>query len=516
MKRFLREDFARFWHGKDMFAEADKLQGEIFRQVKGRRTLRFEQDGKSFFVKVHPGVGWGEIIKNLITFRLPVVGAGNEWRAINALQSLGIPTMTVAAYGERGLNPATRYSFLVTDDLSPAVSLETWCAGWANNRPDFRFKVLLIQEVARLARQLHANGICHRDFYLCHFLLRCAPDGKVDESQQPHLSMIDLHRTLIKPAFVARWVKKDLAGLHFSALDTGLTRTDFLRFMCAYTGKPVREIVQQELPFWRSIQRKARKIWLRDRKKQDRKLQARIYNESEAVAVQRADGKFALVNKRLWQPGLQPLIDSPDALIKKAQMIKDGDSTTVVALSLAGREWVIKRYNLKGFWYGVSRLLRPSRAWHCWESAFRLHDAGIHTPQPLLMLEKRWGPLRREAYYVCERVRGKDAKLLLDHEPLDSDVWSQTLTLFEDLFVMMRKQRVVHGDMKSTNFLLCPQDDGTLTLEVIDLDACRLELKPSRFRKYFSRDLLRFYANWRHHEAAGKVSQLIKKMGRGL
>jgi len=516
MKLFVREDFAGNWYGKDAFAEADKLEGEIFRQVKGRRTLRFEQAGKSYFVKVHPGVGWAEIVKNLITLKLPVLGAGNEWRAINALKALGIPTMTVAAYGERGFNPAHRYSFLVTDDLSPTVSLETVCARWHDERPSFSFKSQLIREVARLGRELHSNGICHRDFYLCHFLLRCTADGQIDASEQAHLSLIDLHRTLLKPLFVARWIKKDLAGLCFSALDIGLTRTDFLRFMCAYTGKSVRELMRQELPYWREIQHKANKIWLRDRHKQARRLHKRIYNESESVALQRSTGKFALINKQLWQPELQTLIDSPDALIKKAQMLKDGDSTTVVSLSLAGREWVIKRYNLRGFWYGLSRLPRPSRAWHCWGSAHQLQQAGINTPQPLLMLENRWGPLRREAYYVCERVRGKDAKLMLDHEPPQSLLWSQALDLFEELFVIMRRQHIVHGDMKATNFLICPQEDGAPTLEVVDLDACRLELKPARFRKYFSRDLLRFYANWRHHEAAGKISQLIKKMGRGL
>ena len=34
--------FSREWEGKDPFAELEKTEGEIFRQVKNRRTFRFE------------------------------------------------------------------------------------------------------------------------------------------------------------------------------------------------------------------------------------------------------------------------------------------------------------------------------------------------------------------------------------------------------------------------------------------------------------------------------------------
>jgi heptose I phosphotransferase len=516
MKLFLRDDFARYWRDKNAFDAADDLQGEVFRRVKGRRTLRFEHDGRGFFIKVHEGVGWAEIAKNLITLKKPVVGAGNEWRAIRALQALSVPTMSIAAYGECGYNPAQRYSFLVTDDLSPAVSLETVCADWQKAPPPYRFKQLLISEVARLCRMMHTHGICHRDLYLCHFLLRCADDGSVDQTGIPHVSVIDLHRALLQPVLLSRWIKKDLAGLYYSALGAGLTRTDLLRFMCAYTHTSARQVLREDGSLWAFIQQKADKILRRERYKKERQLRKRIYKNSDSVDLLRSGGSFALVNKRVWQPELAALIESPDCLIKDAQILKDGDSTTVVALPLAGREWVIKRYNLKGFWYGVSRLFRPSRAWHCWVSAFRLQQAGIDTPEPLLMLEKRWGPFRREAYYVSERVAGSDVKQLLEKESGQSPQWTTMLALFEKLFVSMREHSIVHGDLKATNFLLSQRPDGSAFLQVLDLDACRLELKRERFRKYFSRDLQRFYANWRHHDAAGRVSQLIKDMSRGL
>jgi heptose I phosphotransferase len=41
------------------------LQGEVFRELEGRRTLRTEVAGRGYFVKIHRGAGWAEIVKNL-------------------------------------------------------------------------------------------------------------------------------------------------------------------------------------------------------------------------------------------------------------------------------------------------------------------------------------------------------------------------------------------------------------------------------------------------------------------
>lgn len=511
MTLYLRDEFASAWKHKDAFEAVNQLQGEMFREVKDRRTFRFEFDGRSYFAKVHRGAGWPEILKNLLSLRKPVLGAKNEWRAINALTALNIPTMTVAAYGEKGVNPATRFSFLVTDELTPVLSLETVCADWKIKRPLFIFKYRLLMEVARLSRLLHANRICHRDFYLCHFLLRCSRDGRPDETGQPHLSIIDLHRALINPALLTRWIKKDIAGLYFSALDIGLTRTDLCRFIKAYSGLPLRAALRDHAGLWSAAEKKAHKVWLRDLKKKELRLQKKIYKDSVLVSRQQTFTQLALINKSLWTPAFNKLIDQPDDLMKNAEMLKDGDSTTVVAVTLDNREWVIKRYNLKNPVYALSRLFRPSRAWHCWASAFRLAEAGINTPAPLLMLEKRLGPLRRQAWFVSERVRGQDLQKRLEPESADSPEWQQTLQQFAHLFESMRRHYIVHGDMKASNFILQPADAGQRRLQVLDLDACRIELRKGRFQKYFARDLRRFYANWRHHEAAASVSALVTR-----
>ncbi|MBC53427.1 MAG: lipopolysaccharide core heptose(I) kinase RfaP [Gammaproteobacteria bacterium] len=267
----LRDDIAALWAGQDPFAAAEQLQGEIFRAVKNRRTLRFEAAGHQYFIKIHHGVGWPEIIKNLISGRLPIISARQEWRAIRRLTELDVPTMTIAGFGERGWNPARRDSFLITDELANTVSLETLCADWPRQRPRFAFKHRLLEEVARISRRLHENGVCHRDFYLCHFLLHCPPgvqaDAESDSQKNPRLSVIDLHRAMIRDRLSRRWIEKDIAGLYFSSLQIGLTHTDLLRFVKLYTGQPLREALITHAGFLRRIQARADRTWQRDQRK---------------------------------------------------------------------------------------------------------------------------------------------------------------------------------------------------------------------------------------------------------
>ncbi len=65
--------------------------------------------------------------------------------------------------------------------------------------------------------------------------------------------MIDLHRAQIRRRTPRRWLVKDLAGLYFSAMDIGLTRTDRLRFIRAYEQKPLRDVFPEGGRFWRHV-----------------------------------------------------------------------------------------------------------------------------------------------------------------------------------------------------------------------------------------------------------------------
>jgi heptose I phosphotransferase len=231
--------------------------GDVYRHKEGRKTLKFQHDGRSFFLKLHTGVGWLEILKNLLRGRAPVVGADNEFRAVAALTKRGIDTLSVAAYAAKGYNPATRQSMIVSDDLSGTVNLESYCAQWSARPPESGARRRLIRKVAHIARGMHAAGINHRDFYLCHFHL----DPCTLEEKSLRCFLIDLHRAQIRAETPQRWREKDLAGLYFSAMDCGLTPQDLLRFIYHYSEGGLRHTLVEEASMWFQVERRAQRLY---------------------------------------------------------------------------------------------------------------------------------------------------------------------------------------------------------------------------------------------------------------
>lgn len=254
------------WKDKDPFAEVEKLQGEVFRELESRKTLRFSLAGKSYFVKNHQGSSYLEILKNLLLLRKPVLGAANEYAAIRRLEALGIETMKIAGFGQQGGNFTRQRSFIITEELLDTISLEDYCEKWRENKPDFRLKYALIKKIAAISKRMHDNGLNHRDYYICHFLL------DISKNNQPgslKLFLIDLHRAQLRRKTPFRWRLKDIASLYFSVISIGLTRKDFYRFMCFYSGTSLRECLSDKDSFWHKVVSKGQRLWQRKLRKGD-------------------------------------------------------------------------------------------------------------------------------------------------------------------------------------------------------------------------------------------------------
>lgn len=266
--------FAQQWKNKDPFVEVENLQGEIFRALEARKTLRFSLLGKSYFIKIHRGVGWFEIIENLLRFRLPVLGAANEYYAIKKLEQLNIDTMQIAAYGLKGKNPAKQHSFIITEDLIKTISLEDFCRDWKRlsakrEGPDFKLKFSLIKKLAHISCTLHQNGVNHRDYYICHFLLDISNGIENLDYQNLKVSLIDLHRAQLRQQTPERWLVKDIASLYFSVMDIGLKQRDLYRFMSIYQGCSLRDCLTKNNDFWKKVELQGQKLWQRKQRKGD-------------------------------------------------------------------------------------------------------------------------------------------------------------------------------------------------------------------------------------------------------
>ena len=262
------EYITQYLTGANHFEAMMALQGKAFRDVPGRKTMRVVIGDHSYFIKQHFGVGWGEIVKNLLSFKMPVISAMTEVNAIQQMDKLGIPTTPLVAYGQQGYNPATTRSFVMTEDLGEIVSLEEFCADWRSNPPAPAVKAAIVKAVAQLAAKFHGAGLCHRDFYLCHFVMK-----KLEMEQGGfNLHLIDLHRVLQQQSPTGQTVMKDIAGLVFSAMDSGFEGADWDLFKQYY--------LPQTPQFWAQVEARANKL---HQKFHGAKFQSRLAKEKSAI-----------------------------------------------------------------------------------------------------------------------------------------------------------------------------------------------------------------------------------------
>ncbi len=262
----LRGELQALWRDKDVFALLQAVDGEVVRDKEGRQTLKFQLAGKTYYRKMHTGIGWREIFKNFLQLKLPVTGASNEWLAINRVHELGLDSLNALAYGCKGHNPAKKLSFLVTEELSNTLSLAQYAEQWPNKPPAPSERRALIRKVATIARIIHGAGINHRDLYICHFLLDLSP-GPNNTKDDPRLFLVDLHRAQMRTTVPRRWLVKDIASIYFSSLDIGLTKKDAYLFLQVYFDRPLREILTRHEVLLDSVTKRAVQLYRRDFKR---------------------------------------------------------------------------------------------------------------------------------------------------------------------------------------------------------------------------------------------------------
>ena len=256
VQAYMAPELANRLAGEDLLRWAEAAEGEVFREVKGRCTLRVLVGGRPYFLKRHRGVGWLEILKNWAVGKRPVLGAENEYLACRHLAARGLAAPRVAAFATEGGNPARRRSFVLCEALTGYDSLEAVAASWAEAPPSPLARRRLIVAVARFVRRLHEAGVAHRDLYICHLML----DRQRWAQGEARLAVLDLHRARLQPNLPAYWRKRDLAALLFSTLELDLPPSSRLRFLRIYTGRPLREVLAQQPRFWRAVARRAQAL----------------------------------------------------------------------------------------------------------------------------------------------------------------------------------------------------------------------------------------------------------------
>ena len=171
------------------------------------------------------------------------------------LARAGIKTPKTISYGEQWGGFLEKRSFIITEELPNAESLEQKlpdCFGDRSKTENLRQQRNFIERLGQFARIFHDTDYRHRDFYLAHIFY--SDDGT--------FYLIDLHRAF-KPRILAeRFRVKDIAQLYFSAPGSAFSKTDRLRFYKSYTGK--RFLDGRDKAFIRKVVKKVKWIARRE------------------------------------------------------------------------------------------------------------------------------------------------------------------------------------------------------------------------------------------------------------
>ena len=344
--------------------------------------------------------------------------------------------------------------FLATEFLQGAVSLQDCYEGL----PLQQFKPLLRQALSVIA-QLHRAGWIQADIHLDNFIL-----------SQSKLHVID-----------GGGVEPLSSTLNNLAL--------FFAQMIPDYDEVVPEIIDAYGDDAPSLETLLPAI-IQVREQRIKHYLAKTMRSCTQFRVITTADAFIAFDRGFESEKLCRFMNEPEVAFGGAQFLKQGNTATVVKTAGDSGDWILKRYNIKSLWHGLSRCFRPSRARISWQSAHRLKLLGIATPKPLAMRENRSGLLRREAYLFSECVNGDNLKVwLLKQKGIEIPAWlgCQVVRLFDLLW----NSHVTHGDMKATNFIVTDEQ-----LQVIDLDAVQWHGSEKSFLKAFRRDLQRFMDNW--------------------
>lgn len=130
---YLSKEFVRHRQGENPHQFLQSASATMFRRPSVRKMLPVMIGGESCFARLHSGVGWGEILKNPIQLRMPVLGADTESK--------------------------------VSKVSKGSISLQDVSTNWKERPAQFSVKMQPIDQLVKTGRTLHDNGFVHRHYF---------------------------------------------------------------------------------------------------------------------------------------------------------------------------------------------------------------------------------------------------------------------------------------------------------------------------------------------------------------
>jgi hypothetical protein len=215
-------------------------KGDAIKRIRAKTVLRLEFNDKGakriFYLKRHGKefIGFTGLLQRFFT-RSGRSQGRLEFENICDFRKNNFPTVVPVAAGEKFCRILWVKSFLITEDFSPYISLEELL----EHQPQFftspegvQRKRILLDELSRLARNMHQRGLNHLDFNATHILVHYE-----NGSLPPKLALFDFQRVSKRKFVRFRWKIKSLARLNYSLPVEIFTEEDRLYLFMSYLKK---------------------------------------------------------------------------------------------------------------------------------------------------------------------------------------------------------------------------------------------------------------------------------------
>ncbi|MEX1200412.1 MAG: lipopolysaccharide kinase InaA family protein [Methylophaga sp.] len=334
------------------------------------------------------------------------------------------------------------------------------------------------QQLIELMAKLHQAGLIHDDLHVDNLLFSAGALYLVDYAAIKRLS----DKTLaVTPSL------NNLALLMVQFTDAGQQRLkQYFADYCALRQWPLTDELTAD------FDKAVAKAW----QKRQRAYLKKCFRDCTMTAYQHNFQRESAFRREFLVTMGNDFIGQLDQLIADGELLKDGNSATVAKVALAGQTVVIKRFNIKSFGHFLKRCWRLSRAANAWHYGRLLELIGLPTPKVLGFVEKRFGPLRREAYLISEWAEAQELASYFQDAPPEGKMTRQ----IDEIFALLKRYRLHHGDLKASNLLI----DVSGQIQLIDLDAMRQINNKKRFLVCYRQDLERFQRNWQNQSGIEK------------
>lgn len=190
---------------------------------------------------------------------------------------------------------------------------------------------------------------------------------------------------------------------------------------------------------------------------------------------------------------LEHLLPDPDKLLTSGELLPGrGRGCQTARITIAGRDYLLKRYAYRNIWYGFRHVFKRSRPLKVFVNQNLALAAGVSVPRPLLCMEERsWRFLHRS--YVLDSYLNDSLQLDQYWDEFPPPQQTEILRLAAENFHLLHQAGIMHGDTNWRNLLVKHADDQ-LRLWLIDFDNSRrplvfLESCRQRDVSHFCRDM---------------------------